>query len=351
MYIESRSGLKRLGTMLGRRRQSIHGGSFARAPSPTKGFTAFGRNSGSRDGRPSPSPRASSNNLRDSPGRDNRLASLAESPTSSSPQPERRKSKDIANGDRDGVQSGSLLGPETLLTGISSHATNGDTRKDLPDLLNVQAPQGPPPSQLMDNDSEGFTIRGPSKDPISLAQQEAANESEQSQFKLDIKNEPIREEDADAQAALSNVANTLRSSSLATPSRKAGTVRGRRDVRSTIYVTASEANDVKGFENHIPVSPGQLHGTPRTSTLTTQSTGDHNASDTQSVHSSRSLASNPAFKHVDMHNPGLNSSIIETVSASFEDGDVKTAGVIGEVALVYCHPEPIPPLILGKYFY
>ena len=35
-------------------------------------------------------------------------------------------------------------------------------------------------------------------------------ESDQSQFKLNIKNEPIQEEDGDAQAALSNVANTLR---------------------------------------------------------------------------------------------------------------------------------------------
>lgn len=31
-----------------------------------------------------------------------------------------------------------------------------------------------------------------------------------SQFKLDIRNEPIHEEDSDAQTALSNVANTLR---------------------------------------------------------------------------------------------------------------------------------------------
>lgn len=36
------------------------------------------------------------------------------------------------------------------------------------------------------------------------------SETEQPQFKLDIRNEPIREEDGDAQTALSNVANTLR---------------------------------------------------------------------------------------------------------------------------------------------
>lgn len=36
------------------------------------------------------------------------------------------------------------------------------------------------------------------------------------QFKLDIRNEPIQEEDVDAQAALNNVANTLRVVSTAT---------------------------------------------------------------------------------------------------------------------------------------
>lgn len=36
-----------------------------------------------------------------------------------------------------------------------------------------------------------------------------------------------------------------------------------------------------------------------------------------------------------MHEPGLNSSIVETVSASFHDGVVTRAGLIGEVAFVY----------------
>jgi hypothetical protein len=37
----------------------------------------------------------------------------------------------------------------------------------------------------------------------------------QQQFKLNIRNEPIREKDSDAQNALSNVANTLRAVSVA----------------------------------------------------------------------------------------------------------------------------------------
>ena len=45
---------------------------------------------------------------------------------------------------------------------------------------------------------------------MARAQQEAAAESDSAHFKLDIRSEPIREEDGAAQTALSNVANTLR---------------------------------------------------------------------------------------------------------------------------------------------
>jgi hypothetical protein len=41
------------------------------------------------------------------------------------------------------------------------------------------------------------------------------------------------------------------------------------------------------------------------------------------------------MKHPDMHKPGLNSSLMETVSAWFEQGNVTKALVIGQVALAY----------------
>jgi len=37
-----------------------------------------------------------------------------------------------------------------------------------------------------------------------------SSDTDQSEFKLNIRNEPIREEDRDAQSAFSSVANTLR---------------------------------------------------------------------------------------------------------------------------------------------
>lgn len=64
---------------------------------------------------------------------------------------------------------------------------------------------------------------------------------------------------------------------------------------------------------------------------------DHAASDTQSIRSARSLSSSYSHtvRHPDLHEPGLNSSIVETVSAWFEQGNVTRAVVIGELALAY----------------
>lgn len=61
------------------------------------------------------------------------------------------------------------------------------------------------------------------------------------------------------------------------------------------------------------------------------------ASDTQSIRSGRSLSSSASatVKHPDLHEPGLNASLVETVSAWFEQGNVTKAMVIGQVALAF----------------
>lgn len=317
----------RFGTMIGRRRQSIHGG-FARAPSPSKGFPgipSFSRNTSSRDGRPNPSPRASSNNLREI-SHDNRLSSLAESPVSPA-----RPGSNTNGVNPIPFSSDSQPG--------ASHFSNGTASGASPDLSGVEAPPGPPPSHLKagtSKDSEGFNVPSAMDDPISQAQQEAAHEGDPPQFNLAIRNEPIAEQDADAQAALSNVANTLRSSQAVTPGRKVGTVRGRRDVRNTIYMPSpSNSLDVTS-EHPLPPSPGIPFG--RSAALAALSHGEHtapSASDTTSIRSGHSLTSNVVAKHADMHNPGLNASFIETVNAALENGEVKTSKVHGEIALVY----------------
>lgn len=318
--------------MLNRRRQSVHGG-FARAPSPNKsGFAPFGRNSASRDGRPNPSPRASSNNLREDQSRDNRLSSLAESPTATSPT--------SPNGTVN-THAGSAFISDAVPQRSSSNAPNGTAGIGLPDLSDVQPPPGPPPSHIKPaaenrKDSEGFSVPAAMNDPISQAQQEAGQEAAQSQFKLDIQKDPIPEQDADAQAALSNVANTLRSSQMATPSRKVGTVRGRRDVRNTIFVPHANSLDVTSPEHPLPPSPGIIAG--RAATLATLSSGEQappSVSDSTSIRSGHSLTNNVAVKHAEMHQPGLNASIVETMHAMIENGETKSLKINGEISLVY----------------
>lgn len=64
--------------------------------------------------------------------------------------------------------------------------------------------------------------------------------------------------------------------------------------------------------------------------------GSQQGSDAQSIrsaHSMNSLANPTAAVHPQMHQPGLNASIIETVSVTFEKTQVTKAVVIGELAL------------------
>ncbi|CZR62165.1 related to SYP1 Protein with a potential role in actin cytoskeletal organization [Phialocephala subalpina] len=325
---ESKNLKSRFGTMLGggKRRSSI--GPFGRSASPNKGFVAFGRGTSSRDGRPSPSPRTSSNNLRESPPRDNRLSSLAESPTATSPARQ-------TNGTVNNTHTDSAFITDSV-PGRSN--VNGPTAADLFDMSDVQPPEGPPPSQQkaameVQKDSEGFSVPAPMNDPISQAESDAQQENDEQRLKFEIGKEPIPEQDADAQAALSNVANTLRSA--VTPNRKAGTVRGRRDVRNTMYVpTPSGSLGVASPDSNIPPSPGI--SAARAGALAALSSENHGASsisDTTSIRSGHSLTSHAVMKHADGHEPGLNASIIETMSASFEDGQTKSMKINGEIAL------------------
>ena len=73
----------------------------------------------------------------------------------------------------------------------------------------------------------------------------------------------------------------------------------------------------------------------RSSTLAAEE--QQQGSDTHSIRSGRSLASSASstIKHPEMNEPGLNSSIVETISAWFNDGEITKAAIIGEVALAF----------------
>ncbi|KAL2134686.1 hypothetical protein VTI74DRAFT_11090 [Chaetomium olivicolor] len=334
----------RIGTMLGRRRQSIHAGFGQLGGSPQKSLGPFSRGLGSSHSQ-TLSPRASSHNLNDS---QNRLPSVAESPRVEQDRRDSVVEKEHGKPSHEGT-NGVTQGESSKDTqpAASTSLLNG-TAEDIFDT-----PSGPPPQQQQDKeepakDAEGFTIPPAMNDPISQAQREAAAEEGDPLFKLNIQNEPIPEEDQEAkQAALSSVANAL--TTMGMPSRKTGTVRGRREVRNTVYVPALPTYEVT------PENPFPSNTTPKLApapTFASETSHASHASDAQSIRSGTSFGGASSYggvarlKHPEMHGPGyepgLHSSVIETVSAVFQDGEPHSVKVTGEIALAYV-PDPHSP--------
>lgn len=168
-------------------------------------------------------------------------------------------------------------------------------------------------------------------------------EAPSQQFRVDIRNDPIPEEDAaDAENAIANVANTLR---LQAAPLRSGTVRGRRagDVRNTMFIPSD--TPIPGLPTipspHIAPTPSPppaaVQASPLLPVRPPFASSEYTASDTQSIRSGRSLSSyaSATVRHPELHEPGLNSSIVETVSTWFEHGKVVKALVIGQAALAF----------------
>ncbi|KAF2835716.1 hypothetical protein M501DRAFT_941406 [Patellaria atrata CBS 101060] len=357
-------GLKRLGTVLGRRRQSVH--PYGRGSSPERksssnlasSFGAFGRSAGKSKDLPPPqeSPQASpSRQLSETRATP---SSPRQSDSTSSPKQKRRSIDHI---------NGTLA--NSAEPGSSSGVINGEKAPELPvpSLLEPLQPTKPSSANNdLPKDAEGFSIPPSGSDAISQAEQEAvASESNAPQFKLDIRNAPIAEEDADAETALANVAYTLRAQAAQAPARKGGTVRGRRDVRNTIFVPSPQPSDIQLANDAVlppviqsttqiatnvplPTSPPTVvpPGSPFKVIHRSSLLGDEpTASDTQSVRSGRSLSSSTSItiKHPELHSPGLNSSVVETVSTTFTKGKITKAIAIGELALAYNPQDLLTP--------
>ncbi|KAL4956323.1 Muniscin C-terminal mu homology domain-containing protein [Aspergillus filifer] len=196
-------------------------------------------------------------------------------------------------------------------------------------------------------DSEGFSERPQTIDEITLAQREAAG-MEDSGLNLTIRDQPIHEDENQAKQAMNDMASQLRLQAQQSGIRRnAGTIRGRRDVRNTVF---------------IPNTPPQVHATPTLATtqdvseptsptsparhaasLSNATTDEHAMSDTTSIRSSHTLHSiSGPVAHPELHETGLNASIIETVNAWFSEGAVTKSFVVGELALAYNATSGIP---------
>ncbi|KAH7410178.1 Muniscin C-terminal mu homology domain-containing protein [Phaeosphaeria sp. MPI-PUGE-AT-0046c] len=341
----SSNPLKRFGTVLGRRRQSTH--PYGRASSPERksssnlgsAFSGFGKGKSKDRDAPGTSDRPSS------PLR--RLPETPQSPEpSESPSHSRIPSTDTPNGTN--TEGGADLS--------GSAVSNGMAQNSIPELIE---PLSPPLAEEAIaepvKDAEGFSVPLSTLDAITEAEREAGFTQGESnstpQFKLDIRNAPIQEEEGDADAAMANMVNTLRAQ--AAPPKRASTLRGRRDVRNTIFVPNPITPELQNIGDAPPLPSAGSGSTaptlPAAAPLAQPASpafkpphrsllsDDHTASDTQSIRSGRSLSSSASttVKHPDLHEPGLNASLVETVSAWFEQGNVTKAMVIGQVALAY----------------
>ncbi|KAL8665527.1 MAG: hypothetical protein Q9202_002232 [Teloschistes flavicans] len=129
------------------------------------------------------------------------------------------------------------------------------------------------------------------------------------------------------------MANTLRAQAQSIPTpRKPTTNRGRRDVRNTVFVPSPQPSDVSGFGESPAASQGTF-SSGKANSLSSEPIQGSDAHSIRSAHSVSSLAQTAAAKHPEMTEPGLNASVVETVSAWFSAGQVTRAVVIGELAL------------------
>lgn len=114
--------------------------------------------------------------------------------------------------------------------------------------------------------------------------------------------------------------------------RNAGTIRGRRDVRNTVFVPnagTEMAATQAAPELYAPSSPIKHAPSP------SNATEERAMSDTTSIRSGHTIQGPAPTIHPELHESGLNASIIETVSAWFSEGTVTKSMVVGELALAH----------------
>ncbi|CAG8287954.1 unnamed protein product [Penicillium salamii] len=301
-------GLRRLGTVMNRRKSVVgpSAGTFDRkAEKKRSPFAAFKRADSSRDLQIPESPPGTASGRPDTSSADH---SSLRNPSVSQDHP--------------------ALDPAAPISETRTEAaTNGATPETQSGFLDnpVNQPQV---------DSEGFTERPSTIDEITRAQNEASGIDE-SALNLTIRDQPIFEDESQAKQAMDDMANTLRMRAQATGIRRnAGTIRGRRDVRNTVFIP-SPGNELPpssaGSESQPPTSPIRHVASP--SIAPSVATDDHAMSDTTSVRSGHGNAGPGPSVHPDLHESGLNASIIETVNAWFSEGSVTKSFVVGELAL------------------
>ncbi|EXJ81919.1 hypothetical protein A1O1_07986 [Capronia coronata CBS 617.96] len=322
-------GLKRLGTVMGRRKSVV-------PPAPpqshsteekrrTRSFAPFRRGDSSRSFQDL---EETGEDLIPSISRDDRpTSSISHDRHHAFPTPTEREAP--------------LAIPNGVTASQAPLESNAELAPTQPALLDTG---GSSQTQAPPFHSWGEQPRSPSSAaPESPFAGAAADESSRNFM---IRDKPIQEDESEAQLAMNNMANQLRTQAQNSGlNRVQGSTRGRRDVRNTMYVPSQaepfgasasaprprpavsipagsgSSDNVLASPIQRPLAPGIVHE-------------DHGlGSDTTSIHSSRSLVG--PSQHVDLHEPGLNASVVETVHSWFTETGITKSFVLGEVAFAY----------------
>ncbi|KAL2433834.1 hypothetical protein ABEF95_010934 [Exophiala dermatitidis] len=231
--------------------------------------------------------------------------------------------------------------------------SNIETTPSQPALLETASSsqaRSPPPQPPAKQDEPSTPIAEPTV-PTQQDQPPSSPTGDEPTRNFMIRDKPIQEDESEAQRAMNTMANQLRTQAQHSGlNRVQGSVRGRRDVRNTMYVP-SQTDGLAGLPS-VSASPsapaisipGSL-STPENVLASPLQRPAHSSiiheehgvnSDTTSIHSSRSLTG--PTQHVDLHEPGLNASIVETVHSWFTETGISKSFVLGEVAFAYNPP-------------
>jgi hypothetical protein len=212
-------GLKRLGTVMGRRRESKQPQQLAAmSESPERKPKSSPFNSfSSRLGKSKETPTLAPPGEQQRPRSPLRMGSeimepqperVSQEPRSSSP-PRGRYGNGV-----NGVAAATGVGAGTAA--VASHIMNGGHSSDLADLEPPRAAQPEPtPASVIaepERDHEGYSVPSRDVDPITQAQQDAADAGETiaPQFNVNIRDAPVQDAQGDdAQAAINSLANRL----------------------------------------------------------------------------------------------------------------------------------------------
>ena len=347
------SGLKRLGTVMGRRKNAVP------PPPPgekkkekTRSFAPFRRQESARSFQDLES---TGQDLSPATSRDDRASSRHDSE-----RPPQTQESRISDAPSPPALNG-------VANSTRSYGYEDRPQPPLPHIIATQEPLVPETRQNTLSPQTASTMQSPDRrsmllDPFAQAVDTSVSPTEEPARNFEIKDQPIPEDASAAQVAMDNMANQLRMQAQSSGlNRIQGSMRGRRDVRNTMFFPNQQELPSPSTSNlAAPSTPASAVTAPTIGTsitgvtTTSGSTSDlvtpikrslgtgtgtipedasHITSDSQSIRSAHSMAG--LAHHQELHAPGLNVSIIETVNSWFSDEGITKSFVVGEVALAY----------------